>query len=153
MTIGATLTSAILIRGLHIFDGGSGLLVFMYSGVFSFMLWVVLLRDKPNLEFIKIKRSYINEVLGIFGLTLAFINWPKFNAAGALVSLVNVDTTSVSIVSLQNSAISNTLFSLSISILIAYFFAEKDNENKMKYDNFVDCFINVTMIRLRQEYL
>ena len=127
MTLGATLTSAILIRGLHIFDGGGGLLTFMYSGIFSLMIWVVLFRDKPYLESIKIKRSYINEVLGIIGMVLAFINWPKFNAAGALVSLANVDTTSVSITSLQNSAISNTIFALSISLLIAYFFAEKDN--------------------------
>lgn len=49
MIIGATLSSAILIRGLNVFDGGSGLLVFFYSGVFSFMIWLVLLKDKPHL--------------------------------------------------------------------------------------------------------
>ena len=60
------------------------------------------------------------------------MNWPKFNAAGALVSHVNVDSNSVSIVSLQNSAIGNTLMGLSVSVLIAYIFGEKDGE-KMKY--------------------
>ena len=54
------------------------------------------------------------------------MNWPKFNAAGALVSHVNVDSNSVSIVSLQNSAIGNTLMSLSVSVLIAYLFSEKE---------------------------
>ena len=123
MTIGATLSSAILIKGLHIFDGGSGLLVFFYSGVFSLMIWIVLFRDKFQVDDLNIKKSYLNQILGMLGVILAFINWPKFNAAGALVSLGNVDTNSVSIVNLQNSAVSNTFFGLSISLLIAFVFA------------------------------
>ena len=50
LTIGSSLCHAILIRGLNIFDGGSGLLVFMYSGICSLMLWLVLIKDKANIE-------------------------------------------------------------------------------------------------------
>ena len=87
------------------------------------MIWIVLFRDKFQVDDLNIKKSYLNQILGMLGVILAFINWPKFNAAGALVSLGNVDTNSVSIVNLQNSAVSNTFFGLSISLLIAFVFA------------------------------
>ena len=86
LTIGSSLCGAILLRGLKIFDGGSGMLVFLYSGVSSIVIWAILIKDKPYLRKISIKRSYYNQVLGIIGLIVAFINWPKFNAAGALTS-------------------------------------------------------------------
>jgi len=86
LTIGNSLSGAILLRGLKIFDGGSGMLVFLYSGVSSVIIWAILIRDKPHLEKVTIKRSYINQVLGIIGLIVGFINWPKFNVAGALTS-------------------------------------------------------------------
>jgi len=97
MTIGSSLCSALLIRGLKIFDGGGGLLLFLYSGVCSLMVWAILIKGNIDPSKLIIKRSYVNQTLGIIGLILAFINWPKFNAAGALVSYSNVDTTSIDI--------------------------------------------------------
>jgi hypothetical protein len=60
---------------------------------------------------------------------LAFINWPQFNAAGALVSYYNVDTTTISVGNLQSSAITNTYLALSSSILLVSLFAPKENSS------------------------
>ena len=120
------------------------MLVFLFSGVCSLMIWLILIRGKNGLSKLSAKKqSYFSQILGILGVILAFINWPKFNAAGSLVSLLNVDTTAVTTNYLQSAAMTNTILSLSIAILFAYVLAEKDNGNKMKYPNFVDCFMNV----------
>lgn len=100
MTIGSSLCSALLIRGLKIFDGGGGLLVFLYSGICSIIIWALLIKDNIDSNKLIIKKSYVNQTLGLIGVILAFINWPKFNAAGALVSYFNVNTTSISIANL-----------------------------------------------------
>jgi hypothetical protein len=145
LTIGASLCGAILIHGLKVFDGGSGLLVFLYSGVCSLIIWAILVRGKENLDRVTARESYHGQVLGIWGVVLAFINWPKFNAAGAAVSLINVDSTAIVVGDLQNSALANTLFSLSAGLLLAFLLAEKQTENKMRYSAFVDCVINVPL--------
>ena len=126
MTIGSSLCSALLVRGLKIFDGGGGLLLFFYSGICSLIIWVVLIRGNIDPKKLVVKQSYINQTLGLIGVILAFINWPKFNAAGALVSYYNVSTTSVSLTNLQGAAISNTYLALSSCILLAFLFASKE---------------------------
>ena len=144
LTIGSSLCGAILLRGLKIFDGGSGMLVFLYSGVSSLIIWAILIRGKPHLEKLTIKRSYLNQVLGIIGMVVAFINWPKFNAAGALTSSFNIDKTNTTLAYLQNSAMTNTFMTLALSILVSYFLADKDTpDSQMQYDCSIDCFINV----------
>jgi hypothetical protein len=129
MTVGSSLCGAILIRGLKIFDGGGGLLLFFYSGICSFLIWIVLIRGNIDHDKILIKKSYINQTLGMIGVILAFINWPQFNAAGALVSYYNVDTTTISVGNLQSSAITNTYLALSSSILLVSLFAPKENSS------------------------
>lgn len=95
MAFGFSLCSAIIIKGLKSFDGGGGLLVFMFSGVCSLVIWSMCVRGKIELAKYKIQTSYINKTLGLIGLILGFINWPKFNMAGCLISYSNVDTTSL----------------------------------------------------------
>ena len=145
MTIGSSLCSAILIRGLKIFDGGGGLLLFFYSGICSLIIWIVLIKGNIDNDKLIIKKSYVSQTLRFIGLIIAFINWPKFNAAGALVSYFNVDTNSISVANLQGSAIGNTYLALSASVLLAFLFAPKDNtsEDKMHYQVYIDCFVNV----------
>lgn len=122
MTIGFGLCSAIVIYGLNTFDGGGGYLIFLYSGVCSLMIWVICVRGKVDSNRYRIKDSYINHTLGFIGVVIAFINWPKFNMAGALVSSIN---SPAGVTSLQNSALPNTLLGLSAAILISILFASK----------------------------
>lgn len=144
MTFGTSLTGAILIRGLNIFDGGGGLLIFLYSGVTSLVIWAILIRGKLAPTLLTPRKSYMNHTLGFVGIILLFINWPKFNAAGSLVSYINVDTTSITTDYLMNSAIANTFLALSASVLLAFFLAEKESqEKKMSFSTFASCIINV----------
>jgi hypothetical protein len=123
LSIGSSLCGSILIRGLKVFDGGGGLLVFLYSGICSLVIWAMFIRGKfPIAAFVN-KKSYINHTLGLIGLILLFINWPKFNSAGAFLSYLNVNTSTISIDYLQNSALANTFLALSVSVLIATFFS------------------------------
>jgi len=55
MTIGFALCSGILLKGLGIFDGGGGLLVFLYSGICSLLIWAISLRGKIDIRRYKIK--------------------------------------------------------------------------------------------------
>jgi ammonia channel protein AmtB len=154
ITFGSALTGAILIRGLKIFDGGGGLLVFLYSGVTSLVIWGMLIKDNIPPSVLTPRKSYLNHTLGLVGVTLLFINWPKYNAAGSLVSYINVDTASITTDILMNSAIVNTFLALSISTLLAFFFAEKESENdKMSFNTFSECIINVRPILCREESL
>jgi len=145
ITIGSSLCSAILIRGLKIFDGGGGVLIFFYSGICSLIIWSVLIKGNIDHQKLIIKKSYLSQTLGFIGLIIAFINWPKFNAAGALVSYFNVDTNNISIANLHGSAIGNTYMALSASVLLVFLFATKDNtsQDKMHYQIYIDCFVNV----------
>lgn len=147
ITLGTSLTGAILIRGLNIFDGGGGLLIYLYSGITSLVIWAILFKDKLSPSLLTPRKSYINHALGLVGMILLFINWPKSNAAGSLVSYINVDTTNITTDYLMNSAIVNTFLSLSVSVLLAFFFAEKDSEtDKMTFSTFVECVVNVRSI-------
>lgn len=149
MAIGSALCGAILIRGLKIFDGGGGLLIFFYSGVCSLMIWLVLIKGQLPASLGSPKGSYIKSLLGMIGLILLLINWPKFNAAGALVSYFNVDTTTISVSYLQNSAITNTFMALAIAILLGFFFFDKADEGKkMSFKLYADCVINVSLSNL-----
>lgn len=123
LSIGSSLCGSIIIRGLKVFDGGGGLLVFFYSGVCSLMIWAMIFRGKLPTSAVVMKKSFLNHAFGLIGLILLFINWPKFNSAGAFLSYVNVNTTTISISYLQNSALANTFLALCVSILIATFFS------------------------------
>lgn len=122
MTIGFSLCSSIVIYGLNTFDGGGGCLIFLYSGICSLMIWLMCIRGKADINRYRMKESYINHMLGFIGVVLAFINWPKFNMAGALVSSIN---SAAGTTSLQNSALPNTFLGLSAAILISILFASK----------------------------
>lgn len=88
MTIGYSLNSSIIIYGLKTFDGGGGYCIFLYSGVFSLMIWVMCIRGKiENIRY-QIKESYVNHMLGFIGVIISFINWPAFNMGGATVSSI-----------------------------------------------------------------
>lgn len=79
---------------------------------------------------------------------IAFVNWPKFNMAGAAAtSIYNsyINTTNISVTYLQNSALANTFLGLSAAILTSILFSSKDSkEDKMKFKVYIDCFINVS---------
>jgi hypothetical protein len=81
-------------------------------------------------------------------VVIAFVNWPKFNMAGAVAtSLSNVDALTVSAAYLQNSALANTLLGLSTSLLTSILFASKDSkEDRLKFKCYIDCFINVPLL-------
>lgn len=148
MGIGYSLIEAIIIYGLKTFDGGGGMTVFLYSGVCSLMVWALCIRGKVNPNRYKIKESYINHTLGFIGVMIAFVNWPKFNMGGALATSYNlVDTTTMSLAYLQNSALANTFLGLSAGILASILFASKDTkEDKLKFKCYIDCFINVLLL-------
>jgi hypothetical protein len=55
MGIGYSLNEAIIIYGLKTFDGGGGMMVFLYSGICSFMIWVLCIRGKIHPTRYKIK--------------------------------------------------------------------------------------------------
>lgn len=103
------------------------MMIFLFSGVCSFMIWAICIRGKIDPNRYKIKESYINQTLSFIGVMIAFTNWPKFNMGGALATSYNlVNTTTVTTVAyLQNSAISNTFLGLSASILTSIIFASK----------------------------
>ena len=62
-------------------------------------------------------------------MVIALANWPKFNMAGSIATTyVNVDTTTISIASLNNSALANTFIGLSVAILTSILFASKDTK-------------------------
>jgi hypothetical protein len=122
MTVGFALNSSIVIYGLNTFDGGGGYLIFLYSGVVSLMIWLVCIRGKIDNNRYRIKESYINHTLSFIGVIIAFINWPKFNMAGAVVSSIN---STAGTTSLQNSALPNTFLGLSAALLLAILFASK----------------------------
>lgn len=122
MTIGYSLNSAIITYGLKTFDGGGGYTIFLYSGVCSLMIWAICINGKIDKNRYKIKESYINHLLGFIGVVITFINWPKFNMAGATVSAINTVATASN---LQNSALPNTFLGLSASVLISILFASK----------------------------
>lgn len=145
MGIGYSLFEAILVEGLSTFDGGGGMTVFLYSGVCSLMIWALCIRGKINPARYKIKESNVNQTLGFIGVMIGFVNWPKFNMGGAYATTYsNVDTTTVSVVYLQNSALANTFLGLSSAILTSILFASKDaKEDKLKFKVYIDCFINV----------
>jgi hypothetical protein len=98
MSIGYCLNSAILIYGLKTFDGGGGLIIFLYSGICSLMIWILCIRGKIDNEKYHLKQSYINKTLGFIGVVISFINWPKFNMAGAVISYINVNKTTTTTV-------------------------------------------------------
>lgn len=145
MGIGYSLIDAIITYGLKTFDGGGGMTVFLYSGVCSLMIWIICIRGKVNPLRYKIKESYINHTLSFIGVMVAFVNWPKFNMGGALATSYElVDTTTISVGYLQNSALANTFLGLSAGILASILFASKDTkEDKLKFRCYIDCFINV----------
>lgn len=153
MTIGYSFNSAVIVYGLDCFDGGGGLMVFMYSGVVSLMIWLLSIRGKIDQTRYRIRESYISHVLGYVGVAVAFICWPKFNMGGALVSYVNVNATTItSSTFLQNSALGNTMMGLTAAILLSCLFASKDSkEDKLKYKVYIDCFVNVLSLRFRAE--
>jgi len=93
MTIGYCLNSSIIIYGLKAFDGGGGLSIFLYSGVCSLMIWIMCIRGKMDHDRLRIKQSYINKTLGFIGVVISYINWPKFNAIGAIMTYLNVNKT------------------------------------------------------------
>lgn len=93
MAIGYCLNSAIIIYGLKTFDGGGGVTIFLYSGMCSLMIWIVCIRGKIDFNKFYIKSSYLNKTLGFIGVVISFINWPKFNMAGSIISFVNVNKT------------------------------------------------------------
>ena len=148
MTIGYSFNSAVIVYGLDCFDGGGGLMVFMYSGVCSLMIWLVSIRGKIDQNRYKIRESYINHVLGYVGVAVAFICWPKFNMGGATVSFINVNTNTITSSSfLQNSALGNTISGLTTAIVLSVLFASKDSkEDKLKYKVYIDCFVNVSFL-------
>lgn len=126
MTIGYSLCSATINYGLKTFDGGGGYTIFLYSGICSLMIWVICIRGKIDKNRYRIKESYVNHLLGFIGVIITFINWPKFNMAGAVVSAINItSTSSATASSLQNSALPNTFLGLSASVLISILFASK----------------------------
>ena len=55
MTIGFSLNASILLYGLKVFDGGGGLIIFLYSGVCSLMIWALSIRGKINISEYRIK--------------------------------------------------------------------------------------------------
>ena len=125
MTVGYSLSSAIVTYGLKTFDGGGGYCIFLYSGVCSLMIWAICIRGKVEKNRYKIKQSYVNQTLSLIGVIIAFIVWPKFNMAGALVSSVQSTATSTS---LQNSALPNTYLGLSAAIVLSILFASKQTK-------------------------
>jgi ammonia channel protein AmtB len=137
------------VYGLETFDGGGGLTVFLYSGTVSLMIWVLCIRGKVAPERYRIKESYINQTLSFIGVMIAFVNWPKFNMAGSTATTYlnpNVNTTNISSSYLQNSALANTFLGLSAALLTSILFASKDaKEDKLKFQTYVDCFINVLL--------
>lgn len=149
MTIGYSLNSAIIIYGLKTFDGGGAFRVFLYSGIFSLMIWALCIRGKIDHDRYRIKESYVNKMLGFIGVAVSFFNWPVFNMAGAnLTALVSASTTT----SLQNSSRSNTYLGLSAAILVSVLFASKETkEEKLKYNVYIDGFINVFLFLSRAE--
>jgi ammonia channel protein AmtB len=126
MTIGYSLISAILIYGLKVYDGGGGLQIFLYSGICSLVIWVISLRGKTDIQKYRIKESYINHTLSFIGVVIAFISWPQFNAAGALISSINALSGAAS--SLISSASTNTYLGLSTAIIISMVLASKDTK-------------------------
>ena len=85
------------------------------------------------------------------GVVVALVNWPKFNMAGSVATtILNVDTTTISIASLNNSALANTLLGLSTALLTSILFSSKEaKEDKLKSRCYIDCFINVLIFLLR----
>lgn len=49
MTIGYSLASAVLVYGLNAYDGGGGIIVFLYSAVCSLVIWFLSVRGKISL--------------------------------------------------------------------------------------------------------
>ena len=86
-------------------------------------------------------------------MVIAFATWPKFNMAGSIATTyVNVNLTTISIASLNNSALVNTFMGLSTAVLTSILFASKDTkEDKLKFKCYIDCFINVLIILSRAE--
>ena len=84
-------------------------------------------------------------------MVIALVNWPKFNMAGSIATTYqNVNQTTISIASLNNSALANTWMGLSSGILASILFASKDTkEDKLKLKSYIDCFINVNINILR----
>ena len=65
-------------------------------------------------------------------------------------SIVNINTTTISINNLNNSALTNTFMGLSSAILTSILFASKDTkEDKLKFKCYLDCFINVCVVVYR----
>ena len=55
MAIGYSLIECIIIYGLDTFDGGGGMMVFLYSGACSLMIWLICLRGNIHPSRYKIK--------------------------------------------------------------------------------------------------
>lgn len=51
---GYAFNSAILLYGLDIFDSGGGIRIFAYSGMAALMIWVVAVRARANVHWLKI---------------------------------------------------------------------------------------------------
>ena len=85
-------------------------------------------------------------------MVVALVNWPKFNMAGSVATtILNVDSTTISIASLNNSALANTLLGLSTALLTSILFSSKEaKEDKLKSRCYIDCFINVLIFLLRE---
>ena len=77
---------AMIVYGLDVFDGGGGLLVFLYSGICSLLIWLFCIRGKIPIQKLNPLKSQLNGTLGLIGVILALINWPKFNMAGSFSS-------------------------------------------------------------------
>ena len=73
-------------------------------------------------------------------------------AGSVATTFLNVDTATISVASLNNSALANTLLGLSTAILTSILFSSKDaKEDKLKSRCYIDCFINVLISLLRVE--
>ena len=79
----------------------------------------------------------------MIGIAISFVAWPGFNKSGSLVTVANTILTSSG--TLEASAVPNTIFALSVGLLMGMLFLTNDGiqSSKMKLKTYIDCFINV----------
>ena len=141
--VGYSLNSAILIQGLKIFDGGGGIQIFLFSGVLSLFIWLLSVRGKVVVSVHKKAEHYTGYTLSMIGIVICFVTWPQFNRSGGLVTVSNTILTSSA--TLEASAVPNTIFALSVGLLMGMLFLTNDGiqSSKMKLKTYIDCFFNV----------